>query len=220
MRFKLKAMLLAVVMTAIGTSQSQASFVTYTTQASYLAAISNPGVDTYDDLPLGFVSSPLNRTAGTYTYTASTPNDFFQVGTPPDVWLSTNVSGDTITFNTFSAGVRGVGGFFFSTDNPGNFLPGTSIVLTATDGSGTVNQTLTNTTTGKFFGFVSNGPITFVTVTSVQPANDFAFTTVNDLTLGRAPANAVPAPAGLLLGLTGLPIFGVVARLRRNAVQA
>ena len=31
-------------------------------------------------------------------------------------------------------------------------------------------------------------------------------------------ANAVPAPAGLLLGLTGLPIFGIVARLRRKAV--
>ena len=36
-----------------------------------------------------------------------------------------------------------------------------------------------------------------------------------------APANPVPAPAGLLLGLTGLPIFGLVARLRRrNAVAA
>lgn len=32
-------------------------------------------------------------------------------------------------------------------------------------------------------------------------------------------ANPVPAPAGLLLGLTGLPIFGALARFRRKAAN-
>ena len=47
------------------------------------------------------------------------------------------------------------------------------------------------------------------------------FNAFDNVSFANAPANPVPAPAGLLLGLTGLPIFGVVARLRRrNVVQA
>ncbi len=39
--------------------------------------------------------------------------------------------------------------------------------------------------------------------------------------LAESPMNAVPAPAGLLLAVTGLPIFGLVSRLRRRStVQA
>lgn len=62
---------------------------------------------------------------------------------------------------------------------------------------------------------------------AIDPRPNFSFTkSVRSgnfviASVANAPANPVPAPAGLLLGLTGLPIFGVVARLRRrNAVQA
>ncbi len=55
-------------------SAANATITIYTSQASYLAAISSTGVDTFDDMPGAFVASPLSRTAGSYGYSASAPN--------------------------------------------------------------------------------------------------------------------------------------------------
>ncbi|MBI4893728.1 MAG: PEP-CTERM sorting domain-containing protein [Acidobacteria bacterium] len=195
---------------------SQAATIFYNSQATYLAAIASPGTDTFDDLPGGPLTGPLNRNAGIHTYTASTVGDFFLVGIPGDSWLSTDVVGDTMTFNNFSAGVRGFGAFFFATDVDGVFLPGKSITVSATDGSGTNSTTLTNTTTSTFLGIVSDQAFTSITVKSVQ--DGLVWPTMNDVILGAvSTAPQVPEPgtwATVCLGLAGL---GFAARRRRGS---
>jgi hypothetical protein len=50
---------------------AHATIIVYSSQSSYLAAISAPGFDTYDDLnPTDILNTPQTRTAGAYGYTA------------------------------------------------------------------------------------------------------------------------------------------------------
>jgi len=195
---------------------ASASIITFNTESAYLGAIGVPGVDTFDDLSVAPVSSPLNRTAGAYSYTTSAPGDFFPAASGTDVWLATTVQTDPITFSNFSAGVVGVGGFFFGSDILGAFLPGQTITVSATDADGTVSRDLVNSNTTTFLGFVTDSAFISVMVLAVQPGNDtLVWPTVNNLTLGAAPTTGptpVPEPASLLLLTIGL----VAARARRQ----
>ena len=88
--------------------------------------------------------------------------------------------------------------------------------ITAVDGTQTLMQSLTNTTTSTFFGVISNGPITSFAVSATQPSSGFFWPTANDFIIGATPTTtAVPAPPTLLLGLVGAGVTGV-ARLRRR----
>jgi hypothetical protein len=187
---------------------SQAAFTVYTSQAAFSAAIASPGTDTYAGFSLSSTTtSPINRTAGTYTYTAAAPGDFFGAGTVANPWLSTNTATDTVTINAIPATVRGIGGNFFTSNISGAYVSG-DITIAATDAGGTTTQTIVASTTSSFLGFVSNGSITSLTITAVQPAADFRWPTVEDLTMGLVVANAPPqfayAPvAGSTIAATG-----------------
>lgn len=196
---------------AVHTTPATAAPITFNDQASFLQAISNPGTDTFNDLPLAFVSGPLNRTAGSHTYRATVTNGFYQAGSVSDVWLSTNTATNPIVFNNFSANVQGFGGFFFGSDFSGNFLAGHSILISALTSTGNLNLTLNNTTTGTFFGFVTDGSINSVTVQAVQ--NGTVWPTVNNLTLGQT----VPEP-GTFVTL-GLGLAATLFGVRRRKVQ-
>lgn len=84
---------------------AQAAITAYTTQASYFAAHSAPGVDTFDNLdPTAVLSTPQSRTAGSYSYSTSVaPNSFFfpAASVGGDVWLSADDRKDTITLKIF-----------------------------------------------------------------------------------------------------------------------
>jgi hypothetical protein len=212
---KILCAVFAVVALAVAAPAS-ASIITFNTESAYLAAIGAPGVDTFDDLSVESISSPLNRTAGAYNYTTSAPGDFFPAASGTDVWLATTVPTDPIAFTNFSAGVVGVGGFFFGSDILGAFLPDQTITVSATDADGTMSLDLVNPTTTTFLGFVTDNAFTSVTVLAVQPGNDTpAWPTVNNLTVGVAPTTGptpVPEPVSLLLLATGL----VAARAKRQ----
>lgn len=210
----------AAVLTAALASPSQAAITIYTSQAAFLAAVTTPGVDTFETLSItGSTPSPITRTAGTYGYTASaSTSSFFGAGTNADHWLSTNLATDSITFSSFTGGVRALGGLFFGSDISGLFAAG-SVTLTATDASGSVTQTITNATTSSFLGFVSTGPLTSVTISAVQPATPL-WPTVNNLTLAGAatPTPGVPEPATWAMMIVGFGLVG--AAMRRRATMA
>lgn len=197
-------------------STSQAAITVYTSQASFAAATSAPGVDTYADFSItDSTPSPLTRSAGAYSYTAAaTTNSFFGAGTTANPWLSTNTANDAMTLSTFSAGVQAVGGNFFGSDLNGLFKTG-NITLTATDASGSVTQTIVGASVSSFLGFVSSGAMTSLTVASVQPAGQFLWPTLDNLTLAKSAVAPIPEPETYALMLAGLAATAFVARRRR-----
>jgi hypothetical protein len=200
----------------VASGASQAGITVYTTQSSFLAAISNFATDTFDDLPPGRTNldtAAINRSAGAYAYTASVGEDSLATGgTGSDVWLTTDPSNAVLTFDNFSSGVYAVGGFFFGSNSDGGAQRRGSITVTATDADGTITtETKRNPRTSNFFGFVSDSSLTSVTVSTTTRRGSM-FPTVNNLTL----AAAVPEPETYALLLSGLAIVGFVARRRRD----
>lgn len=200
----LKPLCLAALLCA--SAAAHAGITVYTSQSDFLAAVSAPGTDTYDDLTVGPYGSSLNRTAGAYSYTVSSPNGgIWGAGGPTDFWLSNASRLDSITFSNFSGGVNAFGGFFFGSDVNGQFVPSGDMVLTASDGS-TLTYTLTGTSQTSFLGFVSDSGLSSVTL--MASPNGTYWPTANDVVL------AVPEPATYGMFLAGLGFLGVMARRR------
>ena len=212
----LRSLSLAALLLGIG-APAHAGPLLYTTLAAFLAAVSNPGTDTFESLS-GNTPSPLARTAGAYGYQAATSvSTFYGAGTAADRWLSTDYALETVTFNSFSAGVAGIGGFFFGSDFSGAFKAISSITVVATDASGATSSTLSNASTTTFLGFVSTTAIASLTVLANQPAGGgVTWPTVNNLILAQAAGpSVVPEPGSIaLLGLGAVAVL--FARKRRR----
>lgn len=181
---------------------ASATIVTYTDKTAFLAAIADPATDTFDDLSLGLVPEPLNRSVGDYTYVATVDDgtNFVNSGSATDTWLSPEIATDRLTFSGFSSNVFGVGGFFFNTGLFGNVQTGLSVTVSVVDADGGLNETLPNTTPTTFLGFVSTTGITQLRVAANQPTGALTWATANDLVLGDQPT--VPEPGTLaLIGL-------------------
>jgi hypothetical protein len=204
---------------------AQAAITVYTTQASFLSAISAPGTDTFNDLAVGsFPFGPITRTAGSHVYTVDTsPNStFFIAGSDIDPWLSTNDAADAIVFLSFSGGVRGAGAFFFGSNEAGLFDAG-DITVSASDAAGSVSQTIAGATTGSFLGFVSSTGLIGMQVLAEQPpGRGVLWPTVNDLTLGMAAGDptVIPLPGSFALMAPVLLLAGLASRRRRHEAKA
>lgn len=200
---------LCAVVWLVSTGAAHADIATYTSQDAFLAAVTGPGVDTYDDLELRGYDATLNRVAGAYTYTAvSGPRSFlFGAGSAADAWLTTERVSDSITFSNFSDGVSALGGNFFGSNAWGEFAPHATMVLTASDGS-SVTYKLDDTTPSSFLGFVSSSPLQQVTLNN--NGSDSFWVTANNLTL----AMAVPEPGSWAMLLAGLGLLATAARRR------
>ncbi|MBK4735941.1 PEP-CTERM sorting domain-containing protein [Noviherbaspirillum pedocola] len=210
---KLLASMFALSLTAIGSS-AHASIIVYTTQSSFMSAISAPATDTFAGFTVQDVtSSPITRNVGNYRYTASATGDFFGEGTSSNPWLSTQNAGDTITFNSFTGAVSAIGGNFFDTNYYGSPILG-NIILTATDSSGSVTQTIINAATDSYMGFVSSNTLKSLTVTPASSGAE-VWATVDNLTLAKkGPSSNVPEPTSV--ALMGLGIAGLALASRKK----
>jgi hypothetical protein len=216
--------LIAGVALALGlSSNANAAITVFTDQASFLAAISAPATDTFQDLSIvGLTPTPLTRAVGAYGYSAAASGGFYGAGTPADHWLSTNTATDAITLGNFTGGVFGLGGTFFGSNMGGSFVSG-SVILTATDADGSVSKSILNATTSSFLGFVSTSGLTGVTLAAVQPSGStYLWPTADNLTLGGQVLSAVPEPATWAMMIIGFGAVGSMVRTsrRRNAFSA
>ncbi len=201
---------------------AQATVTVYTDKTSFLTAAVNPASDTFDDL-LRFAGygKTLTRSAGGYTYTATA--DFFlfgaSLGSPIDKWLQGASS--IITLNGFSPGISSFAGNFFNDDGSDTFLPGGDIRIVVTDSTGSFTQLITNATVDGFFGFVSDGIISQITVKSIAGSTGIlGEPAINNLTLGAIRAvDSVPEPAAWAMLLTGFGMLGCAGRARRGSEQ-
>ncbi len=166
---------------------ARASIVMFESRVDFLAAVTSPGIDTYDSFPVGSqATSPIQRVAGSYLYTAHSTTGFHGAGSAFDPWLSTTLPGDTITFDGFSAGVVAVGAEMFGSDAGGAFRSG-DIIVTATDGGQAVTHTIVGATTSSFFGVVSDQPPVTVTVRRAPSGGGSIWPTLDRLTLAIVP---------------------------------
>lgn len=207
-----RPLVVAVLLGAIGSAN--ATLTVYTSSAGFLAAASSVGTDTFAGFSLiGTTPSPIVRSAGPYTYTGTATGGFFGGGTSGDPFLSTNLALDSMAFGSFSGGVSAIGGNFFTSNISGLYAPG-SITVSVTDSFGaTASQTISpaGILTGSYLGFTSNGTITGMTVTAVQPATPI-WPSVDNLALGIAVA--VPEPGTYAMLLAGIAVLGFIAHRR------
>lgn len=189
-------------------ASAHAQIAVYTDYGAFQAATGAAGTDTYDDLLVQQYPASLNRTAGAFSYTVSAGQGLYGAGGEGgDGWLSTNSGYDRLVFSNFSSTVHALGGEFFGSNLAGQFIPGTTIILTALDGTSTT-YVLPESEISSFVGFVSVSPLNSVVVGTF---GEGYWPTANNLTL----AAAVPEPGtyGMMLG--GLGVLGFLTRRRR-----
>jgi len=193
-------------------STSHAALTAFTTPASFAAATMAPATDTFSLLPIDFIASPSSRTSGPYSYVASAPGGLFGAGSAANPWLSTNLSGTTLTFGSFGGGVSAIGGSFFGSDIAGAFLAGQNLTLTAMDSVGaSLTQTINNSIQTSFLGFASTGTLVSL---AVSIANPNAFASVDNLVLAQTAP--IPEPETYAMLLAGLATLAIVGRRRRG----
>lgn len=162
-------------------------------------------LETFDGVSTGTTADPLNFSSGGFTYDATVNiGNFFNVDSGGgDVWLSVEVgSTQDITFTFTSGNVTAVGGYFFGTNLSGTPTGG-NVSVQLNDGT---VANLVGATDATFVGFVSNVPITSITMSTSD------YDAVNDLYVGSL---VVPTPAAMPAGLIAL---GAMTLRRRRRV--
>lgn len=217
---RLRHLLLAgLVGIAAQASPVHAQITLHTTFASWLAAVSGDGLDTFDDLDPddGFVDSPAARTAGAFSYTASATNGLFPSGSTSDAWLANFFVEDAITFDAFSPNAFGVAGEFFLTNESGQLGVQGDMTVTVTSGAFSTTQTLVNVSGPLFLAFTGVDAITSLEVQAVDGSvQNPIFATVNNFRVGAAPiTTSVPEPTTVALLVAGLSGLAAAARRRR-----
>ena len=202
-------------------SSAHAQIAVYDSQASFLAAVTGAQVDTFNDLNQALYPGTLVRTAGSYSYEVSAISGLYPGSVSGDRFMATNTATDPLNFSNFSGSASAIGGFFFSSNISGAFVPSAQISLLVTDSLGNLTEVILNPTTSSFRGFTSTGTISSLAVTAYNPmsGNNFLWPSVDNLTLATAASvAAVPEPSTWAMMLFGFGAMGVAFRRRKRGV--
>jgi hypothetical protein len=203
---------------------ARAQFTVYTSLDAWLAAVSAPGLDTFNNIGNVSIVGPVTRTAGAYSYRANaSAGRMYPAGTLADRWLSTDDAGSDLVFDNFSPTVRGVGGFFFATDRGRRRGQQSGDA----DGRGrgrTTTVTLTNPGADLVLGrgVVGRDHVAHPSRSRSPPTPRLPLLDRQRPRLGAAitPVNVVPEPSTYALFATGVIGLGAFARRRTRAATA
>jgi hypothetical protein len=206
----MRRIILFAVVAMLPCTYASAGMIVFTTEASFTSQL-QPGY--YQE---GFnyapwltivdpaISTPQSFAGNGWAYQISSPSGLSGQPIPPPNGPGGAVAnyqiGQSVTVTFTGTLPRAVGGIFFVTDLNGSSVDNGTVNISVANG-GTYNYAdLSNW--DAFTGFISDSPITSMTMT----AGNFA--TMDDFIVG----NPVPVPAAVLLGLLGLSAAGVKLR--------
>jgi len=198
---------------------ADATVLEYNNKTQFIAALgANSAVETFDGLPNLDVNSdpgylgPVSFNPGVFSFSAAVPPNGADAGYlyssdigGGDIALSTYNENNPIVLTFAGGNVLAVGGYFWNTAWDYSPLSG-AIVLTLNGGA----PVTINTNGPSFYGFISDVPITSLTV---APAEGM-FATINDLYLDDAPVADTPEPGTVLAAVAGLAALALVRRRR------
>ena len=208
---------------------AQGAAVHYTDEGLFSAALNDSVVDSFADLDLDDVETPVNRTVtstgGTeYTYEVDTQSNVWVLADGASgQWIAVDNPFDDLDFSTFSPNITAIGGYFFNTDFWGGMAIG-DLDIKLTDSLGNEFAFLiVNAMPTTFSGFtLTEGFIDSLSIEAVNTGTSYRlanFATASNLIFGttdQGPA-AVPAPLGV--GLLGLGLLGL-GIIRRTPAAA
>ena len=208
---------------------AQAAAVQYTDESTFSSVLTDSVADTFSDLDLEDVETPVNRTV-----TSSGGTEYsYEIDTQSNVWVLSDASStqwvavdnpfDDLDFSTFSPNITAIGGYFFNTDFWGGMAIG-DLDIKLTDSLGNeFDFLIVNAMPTTFTGFtLTEGFIDSLSIGAVNTGTSYRlanFATASNLIFGttdQGPA-AVPAPLGV--GLLGLGLLGL-GIIRRTPAAA
>jgi hypothetical protein len=208
-------------------TSANAAITVYTSQAAFLSAISTAETDTFLGLSTtSSTSSPIARTTGTYTYTATTSAQdsegvfgFYAGGTSTDPFLAPSYAFNTITFSNFGGGVSALAGNFFAS-NSRNRYQGGEIMVSVVDQSGVFSKTISpaSMSSGSFLGFVTTETMVSLRISTVPSFTAPLWASVDNLILASANqavlTPSIPEPENYALMLTSLGVLVSTSKIK------
>jgi hypothetical protein len=204
------------------TSSAHAAIQMFTDQASFEAALtaltplSSTFLNTFDGGSGSF--TPYSATGNGFRYEAAQASD----GTVVQFsgLLATSSRNQALIITSKSGNFNAIGGYFYTGNGTGAYQSGTSTTITVTDGVTTASDTYTpfSTTNGSFRGFISDLPITTLTIAAPGSQVPSRYATMDNLRVGSTlAATDAPEPGTLaLLTVAGLGMVGIATRKRRK----
>lgn len=199
-------------------SASQAAIVQFSDRAAFLAALPS----TYSSTDFSNLT-PGDQGTSSITLFDSSPSTTLVLATRDigglfegnPFWLSNegnldHALGAATTLSdqiriTSSVGFYAIGADWFLGDIEDNYLPG-SVILDFSDGSNFIIGSLSQE--DSFRGFISDIPITSITIGSTDPTNAPGWVTVDNLVV-------IPEPSAVLL--SGLAVLALAGRRTRSS---